>query len=106
MSAPGLNGIVTGFAAADVNKTCDVGDFDVKGIESLIKVFDFMLMSNLLLSFQGDELVTYLQQQYLPTLKLNAQQSHEFCMALRSDQKLFKSYFKVSCLVRFYRRLN
>ena len=45
---------------------------------------------------QGDELVTYLQTQYFPTtLKLSVQQSQEFCMALRSDQKLFKSYYKV-----------
>lgn len=46
--------------------------------------------------YQGEEeLITFLQTQYLPTLKLNLQQSQEFCMALRSDQKLFKSYYKV-----------
>ena len=44
---------------------------------------------------QGEELVNYLQKDYLPTLHLSAEQSQEFCQALQTDPKTFKTYLKV-----------
>lgn len=45
---------------------------------------------------QGDEVVNFLQGDYLPTHQLSPDQSREFCDALRTDTKLFRNYFKVS----------
>ena len=47
------------------------------------------------LCVQGEELVNYLQKDYLPTLHLSAEQSQEFCQALQTDPKTFKAYLKV-----------
>lgn len=40
--------------------------------------------------------MNFLQGDYLPTHQLSADQSREFCDALRADSKLFRNYFKVS----------
>ena len=43
---------------------------------------------------RGDEMISYLQSDYLPTLQLSQQQTEEFCQALKADSKLFRTYFK------------
>ena len=45
---------------------------------------------------KGDEFLAYMQNEYLLTLNLGPQISQEFCQALKSDQKIFRNYFKVS----------
>ena len=49
-----------------------------------------------ILTLQGDEMVNYLQGDYLPTHRLSPDQAREFCDALKSDTKLFRNYFKVT----------
>lgn len=70
--------------------------FDLNDAQTTMALSESALCLRAILEKRGDEeLITFLQSQYLPTLKLNLQQSQEFCMALRSDQKLFKSYYKM-----------
>jgi len=69
--------------------------FDLNDAQSTIALSESALCLKAIDDKRGDELVTYLQTQYFPTLKLNMQQSNDFCNALRSDQKLFKSYYKM-----------
>ncbi|VDI44239.1 exportin-T [Mytilus galloprovincialis] len=43
---------------------------------------------------RGDEMIQYLQSEYLPTLQLSQQQTEEFCQVLKADSKMFRTYFK------------
>ncbi len=49
-----------------------------------------------LFSLQGDEVVLYLQTDYLPSLNTPPLVAQEFCQAVKSDSKTFRNYFKVS----------
>jgi exportin-T len=51
-----------------------------------------------MLDKRGEELINYLQKEYLPTLRLSAQQSQELCQALQADDKTLKAYLKVTGL--------
>ncbi len=44
---------------------------------------------------QGDELVMYLQSTYFPAQNADAELAQQFCQALKSDSKVFRTYFKV-----------
>lgn len=47
------------------------------------------------LYFQGDEFILFLQQDYLPKMNVSPELCQEFCQALKSDGKMFRSYYKV-----------
>ena len=48
---------------------------------------------------QGEELINYLQSQYMPKLDIEPDTVQRFCQALRSDSKMFRNYTKVRRVV-------
>ena len=48
---------------------------------------------------QGDEMLNFLQGNYLPKHNLSSDQTKEFCEALKSDNKLFRNYMKVGLIL-------
>lgn len=47
-----------------------------------------------ILNKRGDEMINYLQSDYLPKLQLSTEKTLEFCEALKTDNKQFRNYLK------------
>ena len=72
--------------------------FDLTDAQTILALSESAACLRSVLDKRGDELVTYLQNQYLPTLNVSPEKIHEYCQALKSDPKAFKNYLKVSFL--------
>lgn len=73
--------------------------FDLNDAQTILALSESASCLKTVLDKRGDEFVTYLQSQYLPTLNVAPDKIEEYCQALRSDPKAFKNYLKVSILI-------
>lgn len=73
--------------------------FDLTDAQTILALSESAACLKSMLDKRGEELVTYLQNQYLPTLNVSPTKIEEYCQALKSDPKAFKNYLKVSYLL-------
>ncbi|XP_053377142.1 exportin-T-like isoform X1 [Mercenaria mercenaria] len=69
-------------------------EFDLKDAQTTLALNEAALCLKCVLEQRGDEMINYLQGDYLPTHRLSPDQAREFCDALKSESKLFRNYFK------------
>ncbi|XP_076447467.1 exportin-T-like [Babylonia areolata] len=67
--------------------------FDLKDGQTCLALGECASCLKTILDKRGMELINHLQE-YLPTLNLSPEQSLEFCHALQTDLKTFKTYLK------------
>lgn len=68
--------------------------FDLCDAQTVVALAESALCLKAVLDKRGDELVKYLQNEYLPSLQIPPQLAEEYCRALKSDIKTFKDYIK------------
>lgn len=70
-------------------------EFDLKDAQTTLALGEMSQCLKCIYEQRGDEMVNYLQGDYLPTHQLSPQQAKEFCDALKTtDSKTFRNYFK------------
>lgn len=82
--------IVPACFMAPLKDTFDLGD-----AQSIQALSESALCLKMVLDKRGEELICYLQTEYLPTLDVSPQLVQEYCQALNSDTKVFKTYVKL-----------
>ncbi|KAL4226182.1 hypothetical protein ACF0H5_014168 [Mactra antiquata] len=93
----GLQGFLD-FIYESIIPTCFMApmkpDFDLKDAQTSLALGEDALCLKCILEQRGDEMLNYLLGDYLPTHRLSPEQAQEFCDALKSDNKMFRNYFK------------
>ncbi|XP_014664369.1 PREDICTED: exportin-T-like [Priapulus caudatus] len=69
--------------------------FDLQDAQTVLALNECALCLKTIADKRGDECIRYLQNSYLPTMQVAPEVIQEYCLALKSDQKVFKSYLKV-----------
>ncbi|KAK3579421.1 hypothetical protein CHS0354_029730 [Potamilus streckersoni] len=68
--------------------------FDIQDGQTALALGECALCLKSIYENRGEEMLTFLQRDYLPTLQMSTQQIIEFCQALQLDIKLFRNYYK------------
>ncbi|KAL3853848.1 hypothetical protein ACJMK2_017348 [Sinanodonta woodiana] len=68
--------------------------FDIQDGQTALALGECALCLKIIYENRGEEMLTFLRQDYLPTLQMSTQQITEFCQALQLDIKLFRNYYK------------
>ncbi|XP_041348237.1 LOW QUALITY PROTEIN: exportin-T-like [Gigantopelta aegis] len=68
--------------------------FDLSDAQTTLVLGESAMCLKTILDKRGEEVIAYLQGEYLPTLNLPPQLTQEFCQAMKTDQKTFRNYMK------------
>lgn len=68
--------------------------FDLNDAQTSLALTESALCLKMVLDKRGDEFISYLQTQYLPTLNVSPEQIQQYCQALKSDTKAFRNFLK------------
>lgn len=80
--------------------------FDLNDAQTILALSESATCLKTVLDKRGNEFVTYLKNQYLPTLNVSPEKIEEYCQALKSDSKAFKNYLRVNItFLQFSRNL-
>ncbi|XP_064632186.1 exportin-T-like [Lineus longissimus] len=69
--------------------------FDLSDAQTVLVLNEVSSCMKTIHEKKGNEFIKYLQTDYLPTLNLTPEKIQEYCQALKSEPKMFKSYMKV-----------
>ncbi|XP_021920575.1 exportin-T-like [Zootermopsis nevadensis] len=69
--------------------------FDLSDAQTLLALAESAMCLKAILQRRGDEFVSYLHTEYLPTLQISPQLIDEYCQALKAENKVFKNYVKI-----------
>jgi len=69
--------------------------FDLTDAQTVLALQESTACLRAVYEQRGEELVTFLQNQYMPRLELQPEIIQRFCQELRADGKTFRSYSKM-----------
>lgn len=78
------------------------GTFDLTDAQTILALNESAACLRTVLDKRGDEFVTYLKSQYLPTLNVAPDKIEEYCQALKLGQRPFKTYLWVNIIYFVY----
>lgn len=70
-------------------------NFDLNDAQTILALHESVMCLQSVYKKQGEELISYLRSEYLPTMELSPELINEYCQALTSDAKLFRNYSKL-----------
>lgn len=70
-------------------------NFDLNDAQTILALHESVMCLQSVYKKQGEELLSYLRSEYLPTMELSPELINEYCQALTSDAKFFRSYSKL-----------
>ncbi|XP_054710680.1 LOW QUALITY PROTEIN: exportin-T-like [Uloborus diversus] len=96
-SSEGVSGFVD-FMYSNIVPACFMAPlketFDLNDAQTILALSESALCLKTVLDKRGEEFITYLKNNYLPTLNMSHEKIEEYCQALRSDPKAFKNYLR------------
>lgn len=69
--------------------------FDLNDAQAILALHESVTCLQSIYKMRGEELITYLQSEYLPKIDMSQELIKEYCQALRSDAKFFRNYSKL-----------
>ncbi|ESO82555.1 hypothetical protein LOTGIDRAFT_197880 [Lottia gigantea] len=97
----GTNGVMgfTDFMYKSIIPACFLAPlkptFDITDGQTALALGESALCLKTIVDKRGDEVINYLQSEYLPQLNIPPELIQEFCQALRTDSKTFRNYHKI-----------
>lgn len=69
--------------------------FDLNDAQTILALHESVTCLQSVYKKRGEELITYLQSEYLPKMDMSQELIDEYCQALTSDAKFFRNYSKL-----------
>ncbi|XP_022238268.1 exportin-T-like isoform X1 [Limulus polyphemus] len=69
--------------------------FDLTDAQTILALTESALCLKAVYEKRGDEFISFLHTEYLPTMNVSPQQITDYCHALKSESKVFKNYLKI-----------
>ncbi|XP_076057479.1 exportin-T-like isoform X2 [Oratosquilla oratoria] len=69
--------------------------FDLNDAQTILALHESAMCLHCVYQKRGEELLSYLRNEYLPKMELSPELINEYCQALTSDTKLFRNYSKM-----------